>query len=139
MTLPKLHFKIFMLLGSFIPLLTQCLPEGPNYLVDSYEGMITVTTDSASTSAFNTLSIHKSKTYTNFMSLNGVNYEFLSNGNHLIIDDTLQKEVNGFLYADGDIYIEGDSLRLNMHVSQFTADTTLYFQSTHQGTLFHIQ
>jgi hypothetical protein len=139
MTLPKLHFKIFMLLGSFIPLLTQCLPEGPNYLVDSYEGMITVTTDSASTSAFNTLSIHKSKAYTNFMSLNGVNYEFLSNGNHLIIDDTLQKEVNGFLYADGDIYIEGDSLRLNMHVSQFTADTTLYFQSTHQGTLFHIQ
>jgi hypothetical protein len=139
MTLPKLHFKIFMLLGSFIPLLTQCLPDGPNYLVDSYEGMITVTTDSASSTAFNTLTIHRSKSYTNYLSLNDVNYEFISNGNHLIVDDTLQKEVNGFLYADGDLYIDGDSLSMELHVSQFTADTTLYFLTVHQGTLVQIR
>lgn len=125
-------------IGAFVWIFTQCVPEQPNYTVDTYEGVITVTTDSATTSAFNSLTIHRSKSYTNFMGLNGVNYEFLSNGNHLIVDDTLQKEANGFLYADGDLYIVGDSLVLDLKISQFAADTTLYFQTTHQGRLVHV-
>ena len=125
-------------IGAFVWIFTQCVPEGPNYSVDTYEGLITVTTDSASTSAFNSLTIHRSATYTNYMGLNVVNYEFLANGNRLIIDDTLQKEVNGFLYADGDLFIQGDSLVLDLKVSQFAADTTLYFQTTPQGTLVHV-
>ena len=125
-------------IGAFVWIFTQCVPEGPHYSVDTYEGLITVTTDSASTSAFNTLTIHRSNSYTNYMGLNGVNYEFLANGNHLIIDDTLQKEINGFLYADGDLFIVGDSLILDFKVSQFAADTTLYFLTTHRGTLVHV-
>jgi len=134
----KSRYLYLLSMGAFVWIFTQCVPEGPNYTVDTYEGIITVTTDSASTSAFNSLTIHRSATYTNYMGLNGVNYEFLANGNHLIIDDTLQKEANGFLYADGDLFIQGDSLVLDLKVSQFAADTTLYFQTTHQGTLVHV-
>lgn len=139
MTLRRKHPRFYFIVGSFIAIFTQCLPEAPAYSVQSYEGLITVTTDSASSTAFNTLTIHRSKSYTNYLSLNDVNYEFISNGNHLIVDDTLQKEVNGFLYADGDLYIDGDSLNMELHVSQFTADTTLYFLTVHQGTLVQIR
>ena len=134
----KSRHVTLLCIGAFVWIFTQCVPEPPNYTVDTYEGVITVTTDSATTSAFNSLTIHRSKSYTNFMGLNGVNYEFLSNGNHLIVDDTLQKEANGFLYADGDLYILGDSLVLDLKISQFAADTTLYFQTTHQGRLVHV-
>lgn len=125
-------------IGTFLLFFIQCVPEQPNYRVDTYEGTIKVTTDSAVVSTFSSLAIHRSKSYTHYMSMNGVNYEFLSNGNHLILDDTLQKEVNGFIYADGDMFIEGDSLILSLKVSQYTSDTTLYFQTQHQGTLVHV-
>ena len=136
--LMKCRYKYLLSISAFVWIFTQCVPEGPNYSVDTYEGLITITSDSATTSAFNSLTIYRSKTYTNYMGMNGMNYEFLANGNHLIIDDTLQKEANGFLYADGDVFIQGDSLILNLKVSQFAADTTLYFQTTHQGTLVHV-
>ncbi|MEJ6499337.1 MAG: hypothetical protein QNL67_03610 [Cryomorphaceae bacterium] len=138
MTLGRKHPRFYFIVSSFIALFTQCLPEAPAYSVQSYEGTIKVTTDSAVVSTFSSLAIHRSKSYTHYMSMNGVNYEFLSNGNHLILDDTLQKEVNGFIYADGDMFIEGDSLILSLKVSQYTSDTTLYFQTQHQGTLVHV-
>lgn len=123
---------------AFICLFTQCIPDGPNYSVVSYEGTITVTTDSAITDTYSALTINRSKSYTNFIHFNGVNYEFLSNGNHLIIEDTLQKEINGFLYADGELFIINDSLTVDLHVSQFANDSTLYFQTRYQGKLGQI-
>lgn len=71
--------------------------------------------------------------------MNGVNYKFLSNGNQLIIDDTLLNEVNGFLHAEGEMVIQGDSLLLDLTVSQYSSDTTLYFRTIHEGILTRVR
>lgn len=131
----KSRYAYFLCSGLMVCTFIECVPEEPNYTTTFYEGNITVNTDSASTSKFYSLSIHRSTRYTNFISLNGVNFQYLSNGNHLIIDETLLHEANGFLHADGDLFIEGDSLTLNLSLSQFTTDTTLYFRTQLEGSL----
>ena len=135
-------FKIFQIhvcsVLTFLLIFTQCVPEPPSYTVSLYEGNITITTDSTSKSSFYELTIHRSSTYSNFISLNGVNYKFISNGNQLIIDDTLLNEVNGFLHAEGEMVIQGDSLLLDLTVSQYSSDTTLYFRTTHEGILTRV-
>jgi hypothetical protein len=132
------HTTLLYILG-IMWIFTKCVPEGPNYTLHTYEGIITVTTDSNITSSYYQLIIHRSSSYSEFISLNDVNYKFLSNGNRLIIDYVLQNEVNGFLYADGEISIKGDSLDLSLTISQYTPDTTLYFRTLHEGTLVRVQ
>lgn len=134
----KSRYAYFLCIGFLVCTFIQCVPEEPNYTMEFYEGNITVNTDSASTSKFYSLTIHRSTRYTNFISLNGVNYQYLSNGNHLIIDETLLQEANGFLLAKGDLFIEEDSLKINLILSQFTADTTLYFRTELEGVLAQV-
>ena len=126
----SLFLVTFMLLA-----FSQCTPESSNYSFQTFEGNLTIITDSTTTNTFHTINIYRSNNYSNYLSFNNLNLEYISNGNRIIINDVPINDENGFIHIEGILKTENDSLNVDLLKSQHTTDSILYFRTHYFGIL----
>lgn len=130
------HNPLSLLLITFMLLaFSQCTPESANYSVQTFEGNLRIITDSTTTNTFHTINIYRSNNYSNYLSFNNLNLEYISNGDRIIINDVPINDENGFIHIEGILEIDNDSLNVDLIKAQHTSDSIIYFRTHYFGIL----